>query len=86
MPLDERGRPSPEALLAVMKRDMDEQISRLNDNRIFLIAAVDELQAENEQLKTQLSVAQERQGDLADQAAQAVPVLVGDEGDSPFRE
>lgn len=54
MPLDERGRPSPEALLAVMKRDMDEQISRLNDNRIFLIAVVDELTQENLALKSQL--------------------------------
>lgn len=57
MALDENGRPSDAALLQAMKRDMDEQINRLNDSRIFLIAVVDELQSEIFDLRAQLSQA-----------------------------
>lgn len=67
MALDEHGRPSTEALLTAMKRDMDEQVNRLNDNRIFLIAVVDELTQENFGLKSQLAGLQAAEGSLTEE-------------------
>lgn len=57
MALDANGRPSDAALLMAMKRDMDEQISRLNDNRVYLLAMVAELTDESLALKSQLASA-----------------------------